>query len=55
MKKSNEMGFHVLSQEECLNINGGSWIGDALRWTGRALENAWEWTVEQVAGLSELV
>lgn len=26
-----------------LEVNGGGWIGDALRWTGDKLKKAWNW------------
>jgi len=50
MKELNEMGFRVLSQEECLIINGGTKVGNALRWCKRAAENTWEFIKYQVAG-----
>ncbi len=44
-----------LNEIELKAIDGGSWVGDALRWTRDALVDAWEWCVDQIDGLSELV
>ena len=37
-----------LEKNELLAIDGGSMVGDGLRWCGRAAENAWEWCKDHV-------
>lgn len=44
-----------LEKNELMAIDGGSMVGDALRWCKRAAVNTWEWCVDQIDGLSELV
>ena len=37
-----------LDKNELLEINGGGWVGDALRAVRDALVDAWEWCKDHV-------
>ncbi len=48
MKNLEKFGVQELGTQEMIEIDGGSKVGDALRWIGSKLRQAWRWTKEKV-------
>ncbi len=49
MKNLEKFGVQTLSTQEMTEIEGGSRVGDALRWIGGKLGQAWRWCKRMVA------
>ncbi|WP_018359137.1 bacteriocin [Porphyromonas levii] len=42
--------FNALNNKELSEINGGSWLGDAIDWIGEKLSDLWEWMKDHDLG-----
>ncbi len=48
MKNLQKIGVQELGTQEMRTIEGGSWVGDGLRWVGGKLGQAWRWCKRHV-------